>query len=495
MPNIPYEIRNYHVNIIGNTGVGKSSLITWWAFNDIKSREGAVCVIDPKGDLVRDIMRVMPDDRIADCIHVDIDDPAPLDFLRCAPGNEDDVVHDLKFMLMGEAMDNTAYPIINKNIETLLYSLISANSHPEFKEVDKRRLKCTFLDVGEFWENEERRDFIIDHITDPRLKAKWKKLPSESDREKITNRISPFILSSALSKIFGDPNPRLDLDEIIKNKKILLLSVPVERYASAAYGKFLMAKIQHAMFSVKDPEKRLPLFLYCDEFQNFPTSEHFDRVVDMGRGYLLCFTLSVTRLERLSASMVSALGIIGSYIVFQMNVKDRPFYETKVCREDPNRQIREKEDNAYLDWQISRPRDDGEDRPYYKWAALQKIAANLPAPPVSVNDLASLRKYEAIYKIGDEPSVIEPTPTPLPKELTPEQQRKLAAINEASKFYRSSYLSNAQSGTIRTIPNSSCNTPAIPHTEANGSTNPDKAEQTEGGGAPTPHERRQKRKP
>jgi hypothetical protein len=485
MAEIPYSIRNHHVNIIGNTGVGKSSLITWWAFNDIISRLGAVCIIDPKGDLVRDIMRVMPDDRIDDCIHVDIEDPAPLDFLRCAPGNEDDVVHDLKFMLMGEMMDNAAYPIINNNIENLLYSLISANTHSEFKKADKRHLKCTFLDVAEFWENEERRKFIIDHITDEKLKAKWKKLPNENDREKIIVRINPFIRSSALSKIFGDPNPRLDIDEIIRKKKILLVSVPVERYASAAYGKFLMGKIQHAMFSVKDPQKRTPLFLYCDEFQNFPTSEHFDRVVDMGRGYLLCFTLSVTRLERLSASMISALGIMGSYIVFQMNVKDRSFYEAKVCREDPNRHIREKENHAYLDWQISPPRDDGEDRPFYKWSALQKIVTTLPTAPVSVNDLANLKKYEAIYKIGDAPSIIEPTPTPLPRELTSEQERKINAINEGSKFYRSSHSSNAQSSQKRTVDNSSCNSSPVRQDVGN-------ADEPQPGGSPTPPDIRKK---
>ena len=48
------------------TGAGKSTLISWWAYNDILSREGAVCVIDPKGDLVDTIMRYIPDDRLDD---------------------------------------------------------------------------------------------------------------------------------------------------------------------------------------------------------------------------------------------------------------------------------------------------------------------------------------------------------------------------------------------------------------------------------------------
>ncbi|HLY39684.1 MAG TPA: hypothetical protein VKR52_00670 [Terracidiphilus sp.] len=464
IPEIPHSIRNYHTNIIGNIGVGKSTLIAWWAFKDILSGYGPVCVIDPKGDLVRDLMRVIPDDRIDDCIFVDINDPAPLDFMRCAPGNEDDVVHDLKFMLMGEATDSVTYPFINKNIENLLFSLIDANKHPDLRKEEHRHLRCTFLDVAEFWEDEDRQKFIIDHITNEKLRRTWKKLPSENDREKIIARINPFIRSSTLSKIFGDPNPRLDIDEIIRQNKILLVSVPVEKRGSAAYGKFLMAKIQHAMFSVEDQSKRIPLFLYVDEFQNFPTSENFHRVVDMGRGFLLCFTLSVTRLDLLTPSMISALGIIGSYVVLQMNVNDRSFYEKKVCRDDPNKDLREKERQAAIDLQLCPP-GDSRDRLQFKWNALQEMVKKLPPAPVSTEQLADLNKFQAIYKIGDAPSVIQPTPTPMSKILTDREKQKVQTIIEQSKIYRSSY---AESSTKRSGDNASSNTSQNPHTEGNG---------------------------
>jgi ABC-type lipoprotein export system ATPase subunit len=60
MPEIPYSIRDRHVHVIGKTGVGKSTLLAWWAHNDILSNEGGVCVIDPKGDLVELILRYIP---------------------------------------------------------------------------------------------------------------------------------------------------------------------------------------------------------------------------------------------------------------------------------------------------------------------------------------------------------------------------------------------------------------------------------------------------
>ena len=247
MAEIPYSIRDLHVNIVGNTGVGKSTLISWWVYNDILSENGGVCVIDPKGSLVERILRYIPDDRLNDCIWVDIDDPLPLDFMSCAPGKEDDVVADLKFMLMGAMAEMAQYPNINKNIENLLYTLIDANRHPDLNKEETRHLRCTFLDVAEFLEDKPRRDFILRHVRNQKLKRGWDRLPSDADRDKILSRINPFVRSPTLSKIFGDPKPRLNLDEVIEKKKILLVRVPVVNRSSAAYGKFLIAKIQHAV--------------------------------------------------------------------------------------------------------------------------------------------------------------------------------------------------------------------------------------------------------
>jgi hypothetical protein len=61
----------YHLHLLGPTGVGKSTLIAQLALSDLSSGRGAV-VIDPKGDLVEDLLARIPK-RLAE--QVDVLDP------------------------------------------------------------------------------------------------------------------------------------------------------------------------------------------------------------------------------------------------------------------------------------------------------------------------------------------------------------------------------------------------------------------------------------
>jgi len=471
MPEIPYSIRDKHVHIIGVTGAGKSTLISWWAYNDIISREGAVCVIDPKGDLVDTIMRYIPDDRLDDVIYTDISDPLPLDFMNCVPGEEDSVVADLKFILMGGEIDPATMPTINDNIEALLYTLIDANRHPDLNTQEGRAERCTFLDLAEFFEDKDRRDFILKHLSNPKNQKFWAKMPNDNDTAKILTRIRPFTRSATLSKIMGHPTPALDIHKVIREKKILLVRLPVTNRSSPKYGSLLMAKIQHAAFSRHDiPEhRRIPLFLYVDEFQHFQGSEDFHNVVDMGRGYKLCLTLSITRLQPLTENMKSALGIVQTFIIFQIFAGDANYYRQIIDRHDPNQHLRDKLETIRLDSRLS-PTDERGDRIREKYAAIQGIVSNLPDPLVATEDAIDLPEFHAIYKVGKARPVIEPTPTPGSKNVTPDQLRKIEYIKEHSKKF---YGTPAERGQKRSGDKPPCDSPPVLHTEVNATRNTD----------------------
>src|SRR5665213_2380496 len=61
----------YHLHLLGPTGVGKSTLIARLVLADLDAGRGAV-VIDPKGDLVEEILARVPDGREE---RVDVFDP------------------------------------------------------------------------------------------------------------------------------------------------------------------------------------------------------------------------------------------------------------------------------------------------------------------------------------------------------------------------------------------------------------------------------------
>ncbi|MBI4009184.1 DUF87 domain-containing protein, partial [Candidatus Roizmanbacteria bacterium] len=70
---IGFEDRRRHVYIIGKTGVGKSVLLQDMATQDIRAGHG-VCVIDPHGDLIDEIIKYVPPERAEDVIYFDPSD-------------------------------------------------------------------------------------------------------------------------------------------------------------------------------------------------------------------------------------------------------------------------------------------------------------------------------------------------------------------------------------------------------------------------------------
>jgi len=62
--------RTRHHYIIGKSGTGKSVYINMLARQDIWAGNG-VCVVDPHGDLVEDILKYIPKERAKDVIYFD----------------------------------------------------------------------------------------------------------------------------------------------------------------------------------------------------------------------------------------------------------------------------------------------------------------------------------------------------------------------------------------------------------------------------------------
>lgn len=487
MPDIDPAIRDKHVHIVGKTGMGKSSLIAYWAWNDIKRREGAVCVIDPKGTLVDKILRYIPDDRIDDVIIADIEDPVPLDFIKCPKGKQDRVVADLKFILMGGVIDSTIMPVINDNIEAMLYTFIDANQHPYLNSEEGKMFRCTFLDLQEFLVDTERRTFILKHVRNPKNESFWDKMPNDADKAKILTRIRPFTRSETLSKIMGDPSPRLDIAEVIEKKQILFLRVPVLNPMSPLYGSLVMAKIQHAAFSRDHilEHERIPFYVYVDEFQHFQGAHNFSDVLDMGRDYKLCLTTSITRLEPLSANLKSALGGVSSFVIFNIYPGDAGYYQALIDRPDPNEHIREKLESFRLSTIIA-PDDDF--KTGQKFSKLVNYEGTLPPPRVKVSDALDFSEFVAIYKIGNTAPVIEDTPTPGSRYPSADQIRKIEKIKDHSKEHYGYRAPSAEIGQNRSGEKSACNSPSEPHTEGDGNTDTIKAS-----GSPTAPDFRKKK--
>ena len=77
---IPDELRSRHVYIAGATQHGKSTFIERLALSDIEHGHG-ICILDPKGDLVKSIIHKIPEGRAKDTILLEAANPVPIDFM------------------------------------------------------------------------------------------------------------------------------------------------------------------------------------------------------------------------------------------------------------------------------------------------------------------------------------------------------------------------------------------------------------------------------
>ncbi len=66
--------RSTHIYVIGSSGVGKSKALATWILDDIEKGRGCG-VIDPHGDLIRDILSYLPLQQLNRIILVDLNDP------------------------------------------------------------------------------------------------------------------------------------------------------------------------------------------------------------------------------------------------------------------------------------------------------------------------------------------------------------------------------------------------------------------------------------
>ena len=363
----------------------------------------------------------MPEDRLDDCVWLDLEENLiPLDFMSAPPGQEESVIADLQFILTNGMSLDTA-PNIKSNLHNLIYTLLDANQHPHIPDGDR----CTFLDLGRFFQEPDRKDKILEYVRNPTLKRFGRdEYPEPADRKRILSRMTPFLLSKTMSAIFGDPRPRFSIAEIIDKKKILLVHLPLKNPYAPDYGALLFSKIQHEIFS-RDcilEDDRTPMYLYIDEFQNFRSSEHFDRVLEMARSFKLCLTLASLSVAELPSDITTALGVISSRVIFKISPEDQSYFAKIIGNVDPAENTLAKINQLKVKWDVTH-----DPKVFVQLQIEREYLTTLPQC-LTVKDAVKLRKYEAIYLIGDEPAVKEPIPSPPAKRPTPEQQKKLAHI-------------------------------------------------------------------
>lgn len=320
------EDRTKHVYVIGKTGAGKSTLIANMAINDIRNGEG-VAVIDPHGDLCEMILEYIPKRRAQDVVYLDptlSDDRAfALNLFDAEAAEHTDVIASgivsVFYKLYHDSWGPRLEYILRNTILTMLYygdgtfaDIPRLLSQPKFRQQVVAKIAQRDQILAEFWNNEYEK------MTD--------KLRIEAISP-IQNKVGQFLSSLRIRNIVSSRHSTFSLEDIMNNKKILLLNLSQGKLGedtTALLGAMFITKMQlTAMRRVgMNKDKRTDFYLYVDEFQNFATGS-FIKILSEARKYRLNLVLANQYIGQVEEDIQKAIfGNIGTLITFVIGARD-----------------------------------------------------------------------------------------------------------------------------------------------------------------------------
>ena len=319
---IPDHLRSRHVYIAGATQHGKSTLIERLALVDAENGHG-LCILDPKGDLIKSILHKIPRHRTDDTILLEAANPVPIDFMEWETEQERQTLAADIFQTFLQFSTMTAGDQWLSVLRAVIYTLLDARG-------------CSFLDINTILVNDRKRDEILSRVKNPDILDYWKlEYPGlkKDAAQPIITRMKQFTFTPPLKTLLGTSKAKLDIFACMEARKILLVDLTGAGKANGnLIGQLLVSKIQQSAFRrEKQPrERRIPFHLYADEFQNFQTSA-FDIILSEAGGYKLCLTLANQGLYQLEPKIKDAIfsNVTGAWIVFHIDEKDVAEFKLK----------------------------------------------------------------------------------------------------------------------------------------------------------------------
>lgn len=315
--------RRRHLYVVGKSGSGKSKLLELLIKNDIDTGQG-VGVLDPHGDLVDNILTVIPKERIKDVIIFDPSDlsyPASFNPLEQVP-EELKMRVTIGFIEIFKKLFGTNW---SPRLEHVLrYTTLALLDTPD----------TTVLSILKMLSDKNYRQMIVRNIQDNVVKNFWVNefagWSEKFDNEAITpllNKVGQFVATNMIRNIVGQPKNLFHFREMMDSRKILLMKISkgiLGEENASLLGAMVVTKIYQAAMSRADTaeHKRIDFYLYVDEFHNFATGM-FDEILSESRKYRLNLTIANQFLGQLDERIrKTVFGNVGTLVSFRVGGED-----------------------------------------------------------------------------------------------------------------------------------------------------------------------------
>ena len=327
---ISNDDRRRHMYIIGKTGTGKTELLKDLIMQDIKAGRG-ICFMDPHGDAIEDLLKLIPPERAEDVIYFnpsDTDRPMGLNLLEANTEDEKHFVSTAVINMMYKLFDPYKTGIVGPRFEhAVRNAMLTAMSEPG----------STFVEVMRILTDSSFVQEILPKVQDPIVRRYWTdQIAQTADFHKsevldyIVSKFGRFVTNKMIRNIIGQSQSSFSFRTVMDESKILLINLAkgaIGEENSNFLGLVLVPRILMAAMSRQDvPEDaRRDFYLYVDEFQNFATPD-FAQILSEARKYRLNLTVANQFIGQVEEEVKNAVfGNVGSIIAFRVGVTDASY--------------------------------------------------------------------------------------------------------------------------------------------------------------------------
>jgi hypothetical protein len=315
----------HHVHVLGPIGSGKSTLLLNLALDDIDAGRG-VAVIDPEGDLVRDLLeRIERDDwdrvRLIDPSAAEL--PVGLNVLACEDPDLRELVADQTVTIFRKLWERWWGPRTEDVLRAAVLTLL-------------HQREATICEVPLLLLRPQSWQHVLGRVDDPvGLGPWWREYLQVSEAQRLQMagallyKLRAVLLRRSIRNILGQPRSTIDLAEVMDGGGILLVSLAkglLGEETSRLMGSFLFARLwQTALARADRPEsRRLDFTIYADEFWSYlHMPQNLGDVLVQARKYRLGLVLANQHLGQLGQPIrESLIGNARTRVVFQLGQDD-----------------------------------------------------------------------------------------------------------------------------------------------------------------------------
>ncbi|MGP4112968.1 type IV secretory system conjugative DNA transfer family protein [Streptomyces sp. 4N509B] len=290
----------HHLHILGATGSGKSELMARMILDDAAAGRGLVAV-DPKGDMINDVLARLPQDAGQRVVLFDADDPRP-PVLNPLEGADTARVVDNLTSVFSRVYASSWGPRTDDILRAGLLTL---------RAVPGKSGAPVLTDLPALLTDPAARQRAINALHDDLLKSFWTWYGQLSDPARaqhiapLMNKLRGLLLRPFVRHALAGGTSTVDLGHILNNGGICLVRISRNALGletSRLVGSLIVARTWQATTArSRLPQHQRPdASLYIDEAHNFLNLAYpLEDMLAEARGYRLSITLAHQYLRQL----------------------------------------------------------------------------------------------------------------------------------------------------------------------------------------------------